>query len=192
MAGRITKRTVDNLRAGEISWDSELRGLGIRRRGQAAAVYFVKCRLGRGREATQRWLSIGKHGSPWTPDTARAEAKRLLGLAGHGVDPKTLRTGDPGEITVGELCDRYLAAAPHIVLRGKGRPKKASSIEADRSNIERHIKPLLGSRHADKLQPIDIERFQADVAAGKSSNVVRTKRRGVARIRGGRGIASRT
>ena len=25
--------------------------------------------------------SIGRHGSPWTPDTARIEAKRLLGPA---------------------------------------------------------------------------------------------------------------
>jgi hypothetical protein len=31
--------------------------------------------------------SIGRHGSPWTPDTARTEAKRLLGVVAGGTDP---------------------------------------------------------------------------------------------------------
>ena len=191
MPGRIAKRTVDALRPGETAWDAELKGFGVRRRGGAAAVYFVKCRVGGGRKARQRWVSIGKHGSPWTPDTARAEARRLLGLAGHGIDPKSLSEGDQRQVTVSEVCDRYLEASPHIVLPGKGRPKKVSSIEADRSNIERHVKPLLGSRRADTLQRVDIEKFQADVAAGKSRQTLKTRPRGVARVRGGRPIASR-
>src|SRR5262245_41754911 len=131
MTGRITKRSVDSLKPSETAWDAELRGFGIRRRGDAAAVYFVKCRVGGGREAAQRGLSIGKHGSPWTPDTARTEAKRLLGLASHGIDPKSLAESDRRQVTIQDVCDRYLKAAPHIVLPGKGRTKKVSSIEAD-------------------------------------------------------------
>jgi len=35
----------------------------------------------------QRWLTIGLHGAPWTPDTARDEARRLLGEVVKGHDP---------------------------------------------------------------------------------------------------------
>jgi hypothetical protein len=31
--------------------------------------------------------SIGRHGAPWTPDTARKEAQRLLGILVTGIDP---------------------------------------------------------------------------------------------------------
>ena len=30
---------------------------------------------------------IGRHGAPWTPDTARNEARRLLGIVANGFDP---------------------------------------------------------------------------------------------------------
>ena len=34
-----------------------------------------------------RKLTTSKRGSPWTPDMARTEAKRLLGLIACGEDP---------------------------------------------------------------------------------------------------------
>ena len=72
-AQKITKRTVDNLKPGQTAWDGEMRGFGVRcqRRDK---VYVLKYRY-RGR---QRWVSIGRHGSPWTPNSARNEALRSL------------------------------------------------------------------------------------------------------------------
>jgi integrase len=35
----------------------------------------------------QRWATIGTHGSPWTPETARREAKRLLSRIAEGKHP---------------------------------------------------------------------------------------------------------
>ena len=35
----------------------------------------------------QRFVTIGRHGAPWTPDQARREAKRLLGLVADEKDP---------------------------------------------------------------------------------------------------------
>lgn len=55
---RITKRTVDALKPGEIVWDSEVKGFGIRCQ-RVAKVYVLKTRVG----GRQRWLSIGRHGS---------------------------------------------------------------------------------------------------------------------------------
>src|SRR3546814_2206480 len=40
-----------------------------------------------GRESKTRRYTIGSHGSPWTPATARAEAERLAILIAQGIDP---------------------------------------------------------------------------------------------------------
>src|ERR1039457_5109832 len=74
-----TIRAVQALKPGETLWDAghneAVRGFGIRRQ-RGDAVYVIKYRVfGR-----QRFVTIGRHGSPWTPDKARREAKRLLGL----------------------------------------------------------------------------------------------------------------
>ena len=65
---------------GSIVWDSgkgAVAGFGARRQKGAAVAYVLKYRTAGGK---QRWHTIGKHGAPWTPDLARAEAKRLLGV----------------------------------------------------------------------------------------------------------------
>ena len=192
MAGKITKRTVDSLPPAAIVWDTELRGFGVRRRGEAEPVYFVKYRIGKGRAALQRWYSIGKPGSPWTPDTARARAEAILREAEAGNDPLKAIAAARAIPTVSALCADYLAAVPTLVLPGKGRPKKAASIGTDRSNIARHIVPLLGAQRADEISKADVEKFQRDVAAGKTKMRAKTKLRGVARVTGGRGTAART
>jgi integrase len=108
-----------------------------------------------------RKLTIGRHGSPWTPQTARVEAKRLLGLVAAGVDPANTRTTERGAITVAELCDLYLAEG--------SRHKKASTLRADRGRIAHHIKPLLGKLLVAKIGRADIERMMVEVIAGKTA-----------------------
>src|SRR3954462_14570929 len=67
-------------------WDNELRGFGVKVTPLGAKTFVYQYRLG-GREAkTKRW-TIGRLGNPWTPDTARAEAKRLAFMVGQGADP---------------------------------------------------------------------------------------------------------
>src|SRR5918994_497485 len=79
---KITKNVVDALTASQLVWDAEVKGFGVRCQ-RRDPVYLVKYRaLGR-----QRWYTIGRHGSPWTADLARREAKRILGLVAEGRDP---------------------------------------------------------------------------------------------------------
>lgn len=191
MSQKITKRVVDQLTDGQILWDATLKGFGVRRSGDVIA-YFVKYRIGRGRAARQRMLTIGRHGAPWTPDTARDRAGKWLHQARDGEDPAEAKTPIDKSMTVAELCKAYLEGIEVRILPGKGRPKKPRTIEADRSNIERHIKPLLGKKRIKQLIKKDIEKFQQDIAAGKTALVEKTKPRGVARVRGGKGIAART
>ncbi len=86
--GKITKRTLDALQAGAVTgflWDDDLKGFGAKIASSGSASYVLQYRMG-GREAKTRRHTIGRHGSPWTPATARAEAERLLLLIGQGVD----------------------------------------------------------------------------------------------------------
>ena len=84
-------------------------------------------------------------------------------------------------------CDLYLAEGP------AAKPnKKASSWATDRSNIERHVKPLLGRKLARSLIHDDVVKFQRDVAAGKSKADIKTKKRGRAIVDGGPGTAARS
>ena len=87
--GKISKRSVDALAITgktEFLWDDELSGFGLRVTSNGAKSYVYQYRMG-GREAIKTRYTIGKHGSPWTPDLARTEAKRLALMVGQGIDP---------------------------------------------------------------------------------------------------------
>jgi hypothetical protein len=79
-----------------VLWDQEVRGFGIRARVGGAKTYILHYRAGTGRGAPLRKLTIRKRGSPWTPDMARTEAKRLLGLIASGEDPAEHPTSGRG------------------------------------------------------------------------------------------------
>jgi len=186
---RIGLREVRALQPGEIAWDAAVAGFGARRQREAIA-YILKYRTTDGR---QRWHTIGRHGAPWTPDTARVEAQRLLGEVVKGVDPTGEKHGARHALTVSELSRRYLAEAEagRVLVRG-GRAKKPSTLMCDHGRIEGHIVPLLGHLPVAAVKRQDIERFMHAVAAGESARDSKTKPRGVSRIRGGRGAATRT
>ena len=87
--GRITKSAVDSMCVGArdvFLWDAELKGFGLRTTPTGAKSYVLQYRMG-GREAPSRRYTIGRHGSPWTPQTARTEAERLAILVAQGIDP---------------------------------------------------------------------------------------------------------
>ena len=147
MRAKITKRSVDALGPTAdgreaVLWDAELKGFGVRVQRGSVKSYILHYRIGAGRGAPLRKLTIGKHGSPWTPETARAEAKRLLGIIAHGKDPAA---GKNDTLTVAQLCDRYLEAARVglVVTRFK-RPKRATTVAIDEGRVSRHIRPLIG------------------------------------------------
>jgi integrase len=186
---RIGLREVRALGPGAEIWDAAVPGFGARRQKGAAVSYVLMFRT---REGRQRRFTIGRHGAPWTPDSARDEARRLLGEVVAGGDPASDKHETRKAITVAELCDAYLedAEAGRLLTR-RGQSKKASTLAVDRGRIERHFKPLLGARAVAAVTREDIERFMHAVAEGKSAARIKTKQRGLARVRGGRGTATR-
>jgi integrase len=78
--GKITISTLAKLEGW--LWDDRVIGLGARKQIKGV-FYYLRYR----HSGTQRMYSIGRHGSPWTPETARIEAQRLLGVLAAGTDP---------------------------------------------------------------------------------------------------------
>ena len=157
MRGKITKRSVDALKAasggGETAlWDSELKGFGIRVQRGGGKSYVLHYRVGSGRGAPLRKLTIGKHGSPWTAETARAEAKRLLGLVAHGKDPAGAKTAAKAAPTVSDLAARFLAE--HVEAK-----RKSSTAREYRRLLEHVVLPAIGSRKVFDIARHDIERL---------------------------------
>jgi integrase len=77
------------------------------------------------------------------------------------------------------------AQAGRVLTRRKA-GKKASTIATDRSRIERHIKPLLGTLSVPAVTRADVESFMHDIAEGK------TRRHDAMHVKGGKGTARRT
>jgi hypothetical protein len=180
MRAKITKRSVDALRPTEegreaVLWDAQLKGFGVRVQRGSVKSYILHYRLGAGRGAPLRKLTIGKHGSPWTPETARAEAKRMLGIIAQGKDPAA---GKNETLTVAQLCDRYLEAARAglVVTRFK-RPKRASTVAIDEGRVSRHIKPLIGRLPARELRRAEVQRMADAIAKGTTAGTFKANAR---------------
>ena len=186
---RIGLRQVRSLKPGETIWDQSLTGFGARRQKSDAVAYVLFYRT---REGRQRWFTIGRHGAPWTPETAREEARRLLGDVAHQRDPAAEKRAARNAQTVAELCDLYFADAEagRLVTRRRTQ-KKGSTLAIDKGRIARHIKPLLGQLRVAAVTREDVECFMHDVAEGKTATSTKTKPRGLARVRGGKGAANR-
>ena len=151
METKITKRAVDQLSGAHgdaILWDADIKGFGVRCRPSGAKNYLLKMRVG----GRQRWLTIGRHGSPWTPETARREALRLLGLKATGQDPATDRDRQRGAVTIAELGDRFLREYV---------PKhcKPRTAEEYQRAVDKFLTPALGRQRIADLTRADVAQF---------------------------------
>jgi integrase len=123
----LTKTLVEGLQpAGKeyTVWDTDPERFGIRVLASGSRIYVLRLRV----DGRQRWYTIGHHGDPWTVDTAREEARRVLGQAANvrklretGGAPASLlhpveaRDDGKAKPTLTEFAKRYLRdhAVPH-------------------------------------------------------------------------------
>lgn len=189
MRAKITKRIVDAAETRSATYlvrDSELKGFVLVVTLAGAKSYAIDYRAGSGRGSPKRRLTIGKHGSPWTPEMARSEARRLLAEVAAGRDPAATRQEERKALTFSELIDLYLA-------EGAGH-KKASTLKADRGRIEHHLRPLLGKLRADRIGRAEVERMRNAVVAGKTARrLAAGEKRGPGSLAvGGKGAAAQS
>jgi integrase len=131
--GRITLAALSHLQGW--LWDTQCIGFGARRQ-KDGVFYYLRFR----RNGAQYMKSIGRHGSPWTPDTARNEAKRLLGAVVGGDDPFTKPLASE---SFGHEVGRYLERK-----RAMMKPRAFEEVERHLTN---HAAPL----HRLRLGEID-------------------------------------
>ncbi|MFN0191862.1 MAG: tyrosine-type recombinase/integrase [Aestuariivirga sp.] len=187
VAVKLTKSSVSSVVpqcTDYIVWDSELRGFGLKVSKGGRKSYICQYRTPGGRSGTTRRMTIGAHGSPWSPEQAREEARRVLARAAIGSDPAREKQAIKSRISVKALCDQYVEHGCAT--------KKLSTLATDIGRIERHIKPLLGHRFVQDITRADVKRFLHDVAVGRTRANFKTKARGCACVRGGKGTATRT
>src|SRR5262249_9055758 len=143
-----------------------VRGFGVRRQ-RGDPVYVIKYRVfGR-----QRFVTIGRHGAPWTPDKARKEAKRLFGLVAAGKDPQTEKAEARAKAvdTLARVADDYLKHAE--------KKQKPRSFEETKRHLLNNWKPLhsisvfnLRRRQvAARLSEIETERGRVTAARARAA-----------------------
>ena len=165
-------------------WDIDIRGFFVRVRPTGRIVYALKYRVGR----QQRVLTLGAHGSPWTPESAREAARKALDRVRGGEDPSHAKQEARAALTVNELIDLYLTEGVETKIG-----KRASTWAVDGSNLRRHIRPLIGTKIANLVSKADAAKAIKDIAEGKTAMSEKTARaRGLARVTGGVGTSRRT
>jgi integrase len=151
---RVTKAAVDGILPGEVIRDTDLTGFGARRR-TGLPTYFLQKRIG----PRLRWITIGRHGAPWTPETARKEAYRLLGQIAGGDEPRLKRKDLADKPTIKDAAARFMAE--------HGVRLKPASLEKYRFLIDRYIVPELGDRLIERVARPDILKLHASMARKK-------------------------
>ena len=183
MHKKITQGLANSVKADEkpfIVWDTQLRGFGLRVMPSGRKTYIVFYRTESGQ---QRKPSIGKHPA-MTAEKARKQAANWLAQATTGKDPSGKRAEARKDITVKELAETYMKRYAAVY-------KKPSSIVTDRSNLDNHVIPLLGSRKVKDVTRADISRTQAAILAGKTAKIEKGRARGRRIVTGGPGVANR-
>jgi integrase len=141
--GRLTVAALNGLEGW--LWCEKVCGFGARK--QRRGIFFYVRARHRGRQIMH---SIGRFGSPWTVETARNEALRLLGVLASGSDPFTQSLSAE---TFGAEIERYLE-------RKRKSLKPRSFIEVERY-LRKHALPL------HKLRLTEIDRRTIAVLLGQ-------------------------
>lgn len=149
---KITKPAVDRMKAGQTLRDVEIKGFGVRRQNGAPS-YFLQRRI----NGQLRWLTIGVHGSPWTPELARREALRLLATISQGQDPTLARQMAISKPSVEDAAKQFMETHA-TTLKSRTREEYARLLRL-------HIIPCLGKLLAEDVAKAHVVKFHASLAA---------------------------
>jgi integrase len=155
---RLTKRTVDAAKAGardEFVWDDDQPGFGLKVTPRGRKVFLLQYRIG-GRAGRTRRITLGTLGH-LTPDQAREDAKHLLREVGAGNDPATERAKQKGELSFGEMLERFLSEHVKTKLRPRTHEEYARIAKL-------HVPSSLKGRQVSAIERADLARLHHGMA----------------------------
>lgn len=174
--GKVTKRSVEAVAIpaeGKRAhlWDDTLKGFGVMVTDKGVRSYIVQYRIW-GRGSPSRRVTIGKHGSPWTADTARDYAEDILQLVRRKIDPfdaqkeaKALAEQAKADLAATEAIKVRLAfnaiADRYIEQDAKNRLRTWKDIK---SVIDRDLTPKFGTKPLTDIEAADIAELLNDVS----------------------------
>lgn len=160
----ITKRMVDGAQPGArqaVLWDSDVKGFGLLVLPSGTKSYVYQYRVG-GRGARLRRYTIGRHGSPWTPDAARKRAKELAGKVRTGIDPidaerdanATRAAAEEerrriSEMAFADYAERWLTVGLRPGIRERTR-------EGYKASLAKHVTPVLARKPMPEITRRDV------------------------------------
>lgn len=151
MSQKLTKSRVEAMRKGDVLWDGQVKGFGVRHQG-GRACYIFKTRI----HGRQRCVSLGKHGSPWTVETARNEALRLLMGVKQGEDLARTQKDERLRASLREISKQYF--------RDYGPKLKTRTLESYVAMFENDILPVFGSRRLADIAKREVEAYHSKMA----------------------------
>ena len=165
MASRLNETLVKNLsppaKGNQITYDTELKGFGVRVTAKGAKSFVLNYRVG----GQERRITIGGY-PEWTVAAARERAKELKRQIDVGADPMAERHEDRGAATMADLCDLYI---------GRHLPKKSpSSQKDDLAIINKIILPCFGKAKAASIRYPDIEALHRELTINAPYRANRT------------------
>jgi len=181
---RLTKLVVDGMKAEAkdlLVWDRDLKGFGVKVTPTGKKIYFVFYRTMSGK---QRKPAIGLHGKV-TAEEARQIAKKWIAAAISGHDISAERQEARAAILVRDLAQKYLDDYAACF-------KKPSSFKSDKSILNNHVLPLIGTKKVSEVTRADIEDIKIAIREGRTAARRKAKFRGRSITTGGPGVANRT
>ena len=137
-----------------VLWDSKITGFGLRTYPGGRKTFILSYTVG-GRKRMMT-LCEGKAYGVITVDQARTEALALLAkILTTDADPLGDKERDAQGETMRDLCDAY---------RDRHAPTKKTG-DQDLSRIDRHIRPLWGTRRVTAITRADVARLHGKIGA---------------------------
>jgi integrase len=151
LTDRVVKGLPPASRANQITYDTDIKGFGVRVTAAGAKAFIVNYRV----DSRERRITIGSY-PDWSAAAARKEAIVIKRCVDRGEDPMADRHDDRATPKVAFLAQRYLS---------EHASRKALRAQADdKSMIEKLVLPALGQTKVDAVSHDDIDQLHRSVS----------------------------
>ncbi|NNC35808.1 MAG: site-specific integrase [Hyphomonadaceae bacterium] len=201
---KLTKRLIEtktSTEKDEVLWCSTVKGFGVRFYPSGKKAFILKRRVGSGRLAKQRKMTLGTFPA-MSLAVAQKRAVEAIAKMQAGEDvvkqrveiQRAAKERRDAEMSVSDAIEKWLQTdALRSRMRGPrfGTLRNPRDVKSNGNQLKRHVIPLIGKVKLSELTRKDIEKMRDDVAGGKTAVTEKTGFRGIARVTGGEGTAGK-